>query len=249
MKAYFLDWVNETFLYELASWYLYMGVGVLVCWWLLTSPLMASRIYTYVNENGVRVYTNIPRALDHPTVTRTATTPARARKHTFGPLIEEISHRHGVDAKLVEAVMSVESSFNPRAVSLENCKGLMQLHTATAQRFGVKDVFDPAQNIEGGVRYLKYLTGYFQGDLEKVLAAYNAGEQPVIRYQGVPPYRETRAFIKKVKRALGSGDLSQSTASSPASTGKLRPEQRVQRVVLTDGKIVFTNTSLLVESN
>lgn len=226
-----------------------MGIGILVCWWVFTSPLLAGGIYTYVNEDGVRVYTNIPRASDYPSETQATKTAARFPKHAFGPLIDRISQRHGVDAKLVEALISVESNFNPSAVSSENCKGLMQLHASTAQRFGVKDVFDPAQNIEGGVRYLKHLTQYFRGDLEKVLAAYNAGEQPVIRHQGVPPYPETRAFVQKVKRALGFADLSERGASSPTSTGGPRPTERVQRVVLPDGKIVFTNTSFAVESN
>ncbi len=115
--------------------------------------------------------------------------------------------RHGVDAELIKAIIRVESNYNPLAVSVKGCKGLMQLHPDTARRFGVTDIFDPAQNIEGGVKYLKFLIEYFKNDIPKVLAGYNAGENAVTRYKGIPPYRETKEYVKKVESLYQSAEL------------------------------------------
>ncbi len=119
----------------------------------------------------------------------------------YGQLIYEIALRHSINPHLVAAVIHVESAFNPRAVSRKGAYGLMQLLPATARRFGVKkkrDLFDPVKNMEAGVRYLEWLTQRFGGDVEKILAAYNAGEGAVDRYGGIPPYRETQRYVEKV---------------------------------------------------
>lgn len=113
-------------------------------------------------------------------------------------LVEKLAPKYGIDARLVLAVMAVESGFQVKAVSDKNAQGLMQLIPRTARRFGVKDPFDPAQNINGGIRYLRWLVDRFRGDLALVLAGYNAGEQAVEKYGGVPPFRETRLYVKKV---------------------------------------------------
>jgi soluble lytic murein transglycosylase-like protein len=115
-------------------------------------------------------------------------------------LIDETALAYAVDPLLVRSVMGVESNFNSRAVSPKGAQGLMQLIPATARRFGVSDAFDARQNIEGGVRYLRYLQDLFPSDLRLSLAAYNAGEGAVARFGGVPPYRETIDYVEKVKQ-------------------------------------------------
>jgi hypothetical protein len=106
--------------------------------------------------------------------------------------------RLSVDPALVEAIVAVESAFDPRALSPKGAKGLMQLMPQTASRYGVSDPFDPQENLIGGIRYLRDLFRLFDGDLPRVLAAYNAGENAVLRYRGIPPYRETRDYVRKV---------------------------------------------------
>ena len=104
---------------------------------------------------------------------------------------------------LVLAVMAQESNFNPNALSPKNAQGLMQLIPDTARRFGVRNALDPTQNIRGGMAYLRWLLAHFEGDLRLVLAAYNAGEGAVARYRGVPPYAETRDYVRRITASLG----------------------------------------------
>jgi len=132
----------------------------------------------------------------------------------FAEMIREASLRYGVDADLIEAVMATESAFNPFAVSRAGAVGLMQLMPATAKRYGVTDIFNPRENVLGGVRYLSYLLKLFDGDLSLSLAAYNAGENAVLRHGGIPPYKETRTYVRKVRRYLGHV---RSTAPAPAT--------------------------------
>jgi soluble lytic murein transglycosylase-like protein len=115
-------------------------------------------------------------------------------------LVDSISRTHGVDPRLVAAVMKVESNYNPWARSKKGALGLMQLIPSTGQRFGVQNFFDPAQNIEGGVRYLKFLSQKFgKHNLDLTLAAYNAGENLVERFGRVPPIRETVDYVRKIR--------------------------------------------------
>ena len=113
-------------------------------------------------------------------------------------LAAAVARRHGLDPDLVMAVVSVESGFRPQAVSPKGAQGLMQLMPKTASSLGVTDAFDPAQNLDGGTRHLGQLLTLYGGDLTRALAAYNAGEGAVHRHGGVPPYRETRAYVKRV---------------------------------------------------
>jgi soluble lytic murein transglycosylase-like protein len=116
-------------------------------------------------------------------------------------LIEESARRHGLDPGLVLAVVSVESGFRPEAVSPKGAQGLMQLMPRTAASLGVRDAFDPEQNVDAGVRHLEGLVRLYGGDLTRALAAYNAGQGAVARHGGVPPYRETRAYVRRVLAA------------------------------------------------
>lgn len=117
----------------------------------------------------------------------------------FASAIQEAARTHGVDPRLVAAVARRESAWNPNAVSRVGACGLMQLMPATARYLGVTNVFDPRQNIFGGTRYLRTLLDTFNGDLDLTLAAYNAGPGAVEKYRGVPPYRETRAYVAAVR--------------------------------------------------
>jgi len=184
--------------------------------------LHGANIFSYVDEEGVTVFTNL-QGSKHPDVFSRSET-------NFVPMIIQLASRYGVNRELIQAIIKVESDFNPMAVSEKNCKGLMQLHPDTAQRFGVEDIFDPAQNIEGGVRYLNYLIEAFGDDLDHVLAAYNAGENAVRKYDGIPPYPETVGYVKKVKKIFGGPLIDQ-----PARN------QRIIRLELPDGQVLITN--------
>ncbi len=113
-------------------------------------------------------------------------------------LIHEAAGRHDVDSDLIRAIIMVESQFNPNAKSKRGAKGLMQLMPVTAEGFDVVDLLNPHENVHAGTRYIKTLLDRFDGDVKLALAAYNAGPQSVIRFDGVPPYKETRLFIAKV---------------------------------------------------
>lgn len=116
----------------------------------------------------------------------------------YDDLIAKKSAQHGVDGALVKAMVQIESSYNPKAVSHKGATGLMQLMPATAQRFGVTDRKNPQENVDAGVRYLRHLLNLFSDDVRLAVAAYNAGENAVIRYRDIPPYRETLDYVDKV---------------------------------------------------
>jgi soluble lytic murein transglycosylase-like protein len=120
----------------------------------------------------------------------------------YGELIRAAASKHGVDEKLIAHLIAVESNFNPKAVSRKRAQGLMQLMPQTAHRFAVANVFDPAQNIEAGTRYLKELLDRYRGDTSLALAAYNAGPEMVERYRGVPPFPETQHYVRKITSLL-----------------------------------------------
>ena len=123
----------------------------------------------------------------------------------YGSMIFETAKRHSINPQVVAALIRAESSSNPRAVSNKGARGLMQLMPATAERFGIRKekLLDPKQNLEAGVTYLSWLIEQFPNDLSKVLAAYNAGENAVWRYNGIPPYRETREYVRRIFGTLG----------------------------------------------
>jgi hypothetical protein len=122
----------------------------------------------------------------------------RKAERRFHPIILEAANRHQIDPDLVRAIIMVESSYNPKAISKKGAQGLMQLMPRTAEALGVEDVFDPEHNINGGVKYFKQLLIQFDGDIKLALAAYNAGSGNVRRYQGIPPFKATKHYVKKV---------------------------------------------------
>lgn len=142
----------------------------------------------------------------------------------IGTIVEESARAHNVDPLLVHSVIEVESDYNLYALSPKGAEGLMQLIPATARRFGVTDSFDPRQNIEAGVKYLKYLQELFHDD-RLALAAYNAGEGAVFKYKDIPPYRETEGYVQKVGKKLGEARARQKKAAAPAVDGE-KPEER-----------------------
>lgn len=133
----------------------------------------------------------------------------------WGPEIFAAARRHGLNPALVAAVVRAESAFDPRAVSRKGARGLMQLMPATGRRFGLRrsELFDPAKNLDAGARYLAWLADRFEDDLARTLAAYNAGEGAVDRFGGVPPYRETRSYVRSIFGRLG-------LASEDAASGR-----------------------------
>ena len=144
-------------------------------------------------------------------------------------LVEDIASQQGVEAPLVESVIRAESNYNPAAVSPKGAQGMMQLIPSTAQRFGVGNTFDPTENITGGVRYLRFLLDYYHGDYTRTIAAYNAGEAAVDKYQGVPPYAETQNYVKTVAKNLTEArQKRQSAAPKPAVTSDGYPQIRAE---------------------
>lgn len=129
--------------------------------------------------------------------------PVTAEQRRVAALVQRLAPRYGVDPALVLAVVRAESNFNPLARSDRNAQGLMQLIPETAARFNIARPYDPAENLRGGMAYLRWLLAYFQGDVALVAAAYNAGEGTVDRYRGIPPYGETRAYVARILTLYG----------------------------------------------
>src|SRR5215813_756145 len=149
-------------------------------------------------------------------------------------IVREAAERHHVDPALVRAVIETESNWNPRAHSRKGAGGLMQLIPTTAQRYGARDLFNPEQNIDAGVRHLKMLLQRYNGNLDLALAAYNAGEGTVDRFGGVPPIRETRNYVQKVQNAYfrpGSGRM----------TDLFTNPRAIRKDVTDSGRVIFTN--------
>jgi soluble lytic murein transglycosylase-like protein len=122
----------------------------------------------------------------------------RKAEHLYHKFIVQTASQYQIDPALIKAIIMAESGYNPKAVSKKGAKGLMQLMPETAEALGVEDIFNPRQNITGGVQYFKHLVNRFNGDVKLALAAYNAGSRYVRNYNGVPPFKATRCYIKKV---------------------------------------------------
>lgn len=212
-----------------------------------------AQITSVVDENGKRVFVNA----NEPAIHRFAplksdgsssrrTTPEQSAasrnmslvgghsKEYLERLVRETASRHRIDPALVKAVVETESSWNPRAISNRGAVGLMQLIPGTAARMGVGNAFDPQENLEGGVRYLRTLLERYNGDLHLSLAAYNAGERAVDRAGGVPRYRETRNYVQKITDSYfrPGSDRQPQAFDAP---------RRIYRLTDERGRVVFTN--------
>ena len=137
----------------------------------------------------------------------------------FGELIRKAAAKYEVDPDLVFSVVAAESNFNPKALSRRNAHGLMQLLPETAKRLGVKDIYDPAQNIDGGTRYLRDLLKLYDGDLALTLAAYNAGPGAVQRYGRIPPYNETIKYVRAIRKTYALRKSNNDKIASDSSSG------------------------------
>ncbi len=200
---------------ERNKWRIAMVLAGLV---LLSAGPALGEVYYQIDENGIARFTNAPttpqyRLLQPGVLPRTA----RLTAANMSELIDAFAAEYELDPALIRAVIQVESNFNRKAVSPKGAQGLMQLMPATIWRLSVGDAYDPHENIGAGVRYLRQLMDRFQGDLTLVLAAYNAGENAVLRYKGVPPYKETRDYVTKVLSLYRRGQRERSTNKDGAT--------------------------------
>lgn len=201
---------------------------------ILSAPSVRAQIYTRQNANGVVEATNIPGSsaagyrLTYPGKGTLIHSRSFQGSYSgeFEHHIEAAAALHQLNPNLVKAVIKAESEFDQWAVSSKGAQGLMQLMPSTARRFGVSDPFDARQNIFAGTQYLRVLIDMFGGDVSLALAGYNAGENAVRRYGGIPPYRETRNYVRKVRRFLGTS--ASATVPSPDSASFFVPTARLQ---------------------
>ena len=195
-------------------WLLASGVTLAA---LVVSPAVSAEVVRLVDEDGVIHLTNepcqpryarlaaalCPSATVAPDAPVASPPPPSAGPARLAREIQATAARHGVDPRLVEAVIRVESSGDPGAVSPKGAVGLMQLMPARAAALGVRDAFDPVANLDGGTRHLRDLLARYDGNLSLALAAYNAGEAAVRAHRGIPPYPETREYVRKVLALYG----------------------------------------------
>ena len=191
---------------------------------LRTGKLVRSMIVSYkpVAEQRVAGIVVQPRV-----VSSAAVPEPPAPSGGIGEAVERIAREHSLSPELIHSVIKVESNYNPYAVSSKGALGLMQLIPATARRFGVSDVFNPIENIQGGARYLRYLLDLYAGNYPLALAAYNAGEGAVTKYGGVPPFAETRNYLILLRKQLeqARGELvKRAAAAKPVAAGPIQPE-------------------------
>jgi soluble lytic murein transglycosylase-like protein len=185
----------------------------------------ADAVLWKINDKGQKVFYNDPPKIRREVSSSNSSEIALVFSKKFeqyAKLISTICERHGVEPALVKAVIQVESNYNDHAVSHVGASGLMQLMPATAARYGVASIFEPAQNIEGGVRYLKDLLQLFNSDLRLTIAAYNAGENRVQRLNDVPQFIETQNYVRKVL-ALYNGEMKYSPYNAGNGVGKIKP--------------------------
>jgi soluble lytic murein transglycosylase len=211
----------------------------------------------YVDEAGTAHFTDAPTKPYFQPIPAFGLPPdANLVRGQYADLINQIASEEGVDPELVRAIIKAESNFDPRAVSRKGAQGLMQLMPGTAGRYAVTNTFDPETNIRGGVRHLRYLHDLFPGQLPLALAAYNAGENVVLRHNGIPPYPETRQYVNRVLRYYRQPDAPVQAANGADTRTTRRAggeaardrTSRVFRRVDDNGIPLYTNLPPLVRS-
>lgn len=183
--------------------FLQVATAVLTVFIMTTANVAHADIYKYVDNEGVLHLTNVP--TDHNVKyvmimrEKRILFQANLDVSKYDELINKAANKFKLDSALIKAIIKAESNFNHRAVSRVGAQGLMQLMPKTASSMNVEDSFHPEKNIEGGARYLRYLLNTYKGNLDLALAAYNAGEKAVAKYNyNIPPYRETQNYVKRV---------------------------------------------------
>src|SRR3989454_4262064 len=198
---------------------------------------VGAEVYKRTASDGTIYFTNIQtspsyqRAVFTPALARGSQRPASADHGVYSQEIAEAAARYAVPERLIWAVIRVESGFDHRAVSRKGARGLMQLMPETAAILGVRDSFNPRENIHAGARHLRGLMERFRYDLPLAIAAYNAGEKPVTSYRGIPPYPETREYVARVLRYYGAPPAWELQGSG------------IQQFVQRDGTVVYTNVA------
>lgn len=223
--------------------FLALTCGLALGWSLLAVRVaLADQIVVLIDEHGHKIYVNTGKGTKGSSWKalsfRPSGTPARREASAdLDQLVEQTAGRLQIDPQLVHAIIQVESDYDPKAVSRKGALGLMQLVPGTARRFGVENPFDPKQNIEGGINYLRYLLDLFGNDLTLSLAAYNAGENSVLRRGGIPSIPETRDYVRRVTTLYRSGSPPKRFSGSP----KAFNAPSIRQYVDAQGVVHFTN--------
>ena len=190
----------------------FLMVGAVAAMLVFVRAGACQALYSYVDDRGIRTFTNIPptgpvRDLRVTGVVPAATTPAKSpsnsKKTSFDPIIDKYAAHYQLDPQLVKSMIAQESGFKSNAVSSKGARGLMQLMPETAARLGVRNSFDPEENLRGGMKHMRNMLDMFNNDLELSLAAYNAGENLVQKIRRVPSYLETRSYVSSITSRYG----------------------------------------------
>ncbi|MBF0327573.1 MAG: lytic transglycosylase domain-containing protein [Nitrospirae bacterium] len=225
-----------------------MRITLIIALLLLGFSTVSGEIFKYQSDEGVAYFTNAAVGnKDRPAAGESKSSAVRINpkqyaalnKSFFHDIAEEKAREHNIDPELVKAVIKAESNWNPVAVSRKGARGLMQLMPSTAADLGVLNSFNPEENIDGGIRYLKYLLERFNGNLMLALAAYNAGPNLVDRIKSVPAIPETVSYVRRIIRDYsGSGYGSRSAMTAVKGSNG----DRIHKIVNKDGTILLTNT-------
>ncbi len=199
-------------------------IGIFIITLALSSSCIAD-IYKYVDDNGVAHFTNVPGDSNYSKIISEGSTSST---QTYDHIINRKSIKYDIEPAIIEAVITAESNWNPKARSKKGAIGLMQLMPATAKEMNITDSYNPEENIEAGTRYLRHLLNRFNEDLDLALAAYNAGPSRVEKAGGIPAITETRMYVKSVKSFY-----------KGYSRNKVTP---IYKITFKDGTILYTNT-------
>ena len=222
--------------------YSFLCGALAACAVVMSAPEARADILKFVDEEGVLHFTDRGATGKYEVFMRTrahAPLPSSimygANRRLYMPLVNAAAAQHGVDAEFIACVIEAESGFNPAAVSRAGARGLMQLMPSTAMQYRVDNPFDPGSNILGGTRHLKALLRKYRGNMRLALAAYNAGVEAVTKYNGIPPFRETREYVAKIlQRYNKSAALSDGLAVSK--------RKKIYRYIANDGTLLITDT-------